>query len=131
MQLECRPARRRNLISLTPLIDVVFILLLFFLLASHFQRWQALRVDAAATPLAETEDAEAPARVIRLHANGQADLGDEPLAPEALGQRLRDDLRHRPTLRVLIQPDPEVELQALVDLMDLVAASGVQAVSLE
>ncbi len=30
------PRRRRSLISLTPLIDVVFILLVFFMLASSF-----------------------------------------------------------------------------------------------
>ena len=131
MQLEWRPTRRRNLISLTPLIDVVFILLLFFLLASHFRRWQALRVDAAETAQTQPEEAPPPALLIRLRADGQADLDGEIMGPETLGQRLRDALRERPTLRVSIQPDPEVELQVLVALMDLVAASGVQAVTLE
>ena len=37
--------RRRNLISLTPLIDVVFILLVFFMLASSFLDWRSITLD--------------------------------------------------------------------------------------
>ncbi|MBO8087018.1 MAG: biopolymer transporter ExbD, partial [Marichromatium sp.] len=46
MRLDLARRVRRNPISLTPLIDVVFILLLFFMLASHFDQWRALALDA-------------------------------------------------------------------------------------
>ena len=38
--------RRRALVSLTPLIDVVFILLLFFMLASNFLDLHSIALDA-------------------------------------------------------------------------------------
>jgi biopolymer transport protein ExbD len=38
------PAPHRRLISLTPLIDVVFILLVFFMLASSLIKWQAVEM---------------------------------------------------------------------------------------
>ena len=40
--------RRRPLISLTPLIDVVFILLVFFMLASSFLDWRSIDLNAPA-----------------------------------------------------------------------------------
>ncbi|WP_373510748.1 ExbD/TolR family protein, partial [Thiocapsa sp.] len=43
------PAPRRRLIGLTPLIDVVFILLVFFMLASSLVKWQALEMEAPAS----------------------------------------------------------------------------------
>jgi len=46
--------RRRNLISLTPLIDVVFILLLFFMLSSTFMKWQQMTLQAATSTTSQT-----------------------------------------------------------------------------
>ena len=42
------PAARRQQISLTPLIDVVFILLLFFILATHVDRHRGMPLTLAA-----------------------------------------------------------------------------------
>ena len=46
-----RASRRRALIGLTPLIDVVFILLVFFMLASSFLDWRAIDLTAPARGL--------------------------------------------------------------------------------
>ena len=43
-----RPKARRALISLTPLIDVVFILLVFFMLASSFLDWRSIDLNTPA-----------------------------------------------------------------------------------
>ncbi|THK40217.1 hypothetical protein E8Q33_15080, partial [Methylophaga sp. SB9B] len=47
MLLEHPLAAKRRLISLTPLIDVVFILLLFFMLSSGFTQWRQMDITAA------------------------------------------------------------------------------------
>ena len=53
MRFESAFRRRRRLIGLAPLIDVVFILLLFFMLTTNFTRWRELPFDlpAAASEL--------------------------------------------------------------------------------
>ena len=66
MKFATAPSRRR-LISLTPLIDVVFILLIFFMLASSFLDWRAIGLDAPADATAG-----AAGELDRL----QSDLGD-------------------------------------------------------
>lgn len=47
MLLEQPLAAKRRYISLTPLIDVVFILLLFFMLSSGFTQWRQMDITAA------------------------------------------------------------------------------------
>ncbi|GAA3962947.1 ExbD/TolR family protein [Allohahella marinimesophila] len=55
-KLAAKQARRKTVISLTPLIDVVFILLVFFMLASSFLDWRVLSMDtSAAGPAAPTD----------------------------------------------------------------------------
>lgn len=46
MQIENRP-RRRPSINLTPLVDVVFILLVFFMLAFSFMEWRAIDLNTS------------------------------------------------------------------------------------
>jgi biopolymer transport protein ExbD len=41
-RLAAKQPPRRAVVSLTPLIDVVFILLVFFMLASSFVKWRAI-----------------------------------------------------------------------------------------
>jgi len=48
MQLN-EKKRRRRLLNLTPLIDVVFLLLVFFMLASTFLKFGTVKIDTAGT----------------------------------------------------------------------------------
>ena len=48
MPLKLDQPRKKQLVSLTPLIDVVFILLLFFMLTSSFVAWRTLDTPLAA-----------------------------------------------------------------------------------
>ncbi|WP_041766464.1 ExbD/TolR family protein [Psychromonas ingrahamii] len=48
MLLDLNLPKRKQAISLTPFIDVVFILLLFCMLSSNFAKWQAIRLPASA-----------------------------------------------------------------------------------
>ncbi len=47
MLLDLSLPRRKQAISLTPLIDVVFILLLFFMLSSSFSQWRQIKLPAS------------------------------------------------------------------------------------
>ena len=58
----------RRMISLTPLIDVVFILLVFFMLASSFTDWRAITLD---TPPAATRSGSSEgALLVRVGQDG-------------------------------------------------------------
>jgi len=121
LEIPARP--RRRLISLTPLIDVVFILLLFFMLASNLTRLHAVPLDAQASKQPQAEDE--PALLLRIQADGQLDLNGEPVSAALLPELLREQLRRAPDLRVLVQPDDAVPLQVTLGVFDRLAAAGV------
>lgn len=79
------PVRRR--IGLTPLIDVVFLLLMFFMLASTFGSYFDLSLKSAAGP-ARQPVSDRPPVLIRLHSEGRIDVNAEPVDMEELRQYL-------------------------------------------
>ena len=122
-----RPARRRSPISLTPLIDVVFILLVFFMLASSFLDWRAIELDAlgkaAAAPSVEG------ALLVELRSDGLR-LSGETLDLDALAARVAERLATKPDQRVLVKPTPGVVLQRAVAVLDRLTAAGARDLSL-
>ncbi len=130
MRLEFQARRTQRTISLTPLIDVVFILLLFFLVASHFNQWRTLPLNVPIAAISDASEDDKPAVLIRAHADGRLDLNGAPLDPNRLVTTLESHRVRHPNLAVVLQPDPELELQALVTVMDGVTAAGVRELNL-
>lgn len=122
------PPRRRARISLTPLVDVVFILLVFFMLASSFLEWRSIDLGAPA-PVAAGAAGEG-ALLVELRGDGGLRLSGEPVTPDALEARLRERLTRNPDQQVLVQADAGVALQVTVAVLDRIAASGAHDVSL-
>lgn len=112
---EPRPRRRPNL---TPMIDVIFLLLVFFMLASRFGTDRAL-------PLVFTGSGTAysgPPRLVELAPSGLL-LNGRPITPEALAPALAA-LMQGPQDIIILRPRDGSDLQSLVTLMDSLAASG-------
>ncbi|MEL6218955.1 MAG: biopolymer transporter ExbD [Pseudomonadota bacterium] len=124
--LGSRP-RRRLRISLTPLIDVVFILLVFFMLASSFLDWRSIRLSAA--PSGGPATGVEGALLVELTANGVR-LSGERMDLATLSVRLEGHLERAPEQRVLVRPAPAVDMQRMVQVLDSVAAAGVQDIAL-
>ena len=104
-------AGKRRLISLTPLIDVVFILL-------------DSPVQGA------TQDVGPPALVVQLADDGGLTLDGADVTSEALTSDLRAALEAAPDRPVVVQPGPGVPLQRVVTLLGRLSALPVPAVSL-
>ena len=115
-------------VDLTPLIDVVFILLVFFMLASSFLDWRAIELQAPAT--AGTEGGQTGALLLRVGADGGLDLNGRPVAEPALADRLRRAAAERPDARLLIQPADGVAMQRAIALLDQARRAGLSRVQL-
>ena len=119
--------RRRSLISLTPLIDVVFILLVFFMLASSFLDWRAIELDPPQR--AGNGDAMTGAMLVEVRGDGLRLAGQKIELP-ALVERLRQQADSDPDLRVMIRPGEGVSLQRTVDVLDRLDNADIDNVSL-
>jgi len=120
--------RRRATISLTPLIDVVFILLVFFMLASSFLDWRAIDLQAPAT--AGSDGGETGALLLRVSRDGGLDLNGRPVEPDRLVASLRRAAEQRQDARLLIQPGAGVAMQRAVDLLDAARRAGIERAQL-
>lgn len=128
-----RTARRRLPISLTPLIDLVFILLVFFMLASSFLDWRAIPLDVRRDAQGSAASGGGDrALVVDLRADGPAIAG-QTVSDVELAARVAAHLVEgagegaRP---VIVRPAPNVPLQTAIDLLDTLSAQGVAALSL-
>jgi len=121
------PSRRRSLISLTPLIDVVFILLIFFMLASSFADWRAIGLS---TPAGEGGGDPLTGAVLVDVRQDSIRLSGLPVSRRALTDGARKHLEQTPDRLFIVRPAPGVPLQRAVDVMDSLSAAGARRISL-
>lgn len=110
-----RPRRRPNL---TPMIDVVFLLLVFFMLVSRFG---SDRVVPLAGPGAGGSYS-GPPRLVHLTSD-RLSLNGQAISAENLPQALAT-LTTSPSDAIILRADGTADLQALVRLTDLLSAAG-------
>ena len=115
-------SRRRRVISLTPLVDVVLILLVFYMLASSYLGLKELPLTTPAPQGQQTTGQGA--LLVRLYDDGQVDLGGLALPREELLNIVRKRLVRQPDQGVLLQPQGETNVQTLVGLLDELRALG-------
>lgn len=121
--------RRRRAISLTALIDVVFILLLFFMLTSTFTHWKAIELEAPQASVQLNSPSEV--ELLRLGSNGALAFHatDIRLASvDELNSALFEQVPH--DRAVVVLPDAEVNVQQIVSTIEALQATGWSKVSL-
>jgi biopolymer transport protein ExbD len=109
-------------ISLTPLIDVVFILLVFFMLASSFLDWRYVTMDTPAAR-APAPPSDVPALILVVSRDGIRLENDAVSEAEAIAAASRH-LQQHPGIAVRLQPEGETPLQAVMDVLDALAGAG-------
>ena len=119
--------RRRRAISMVPLIDVVFILLLFFMLSTSLIRAREVPVDF---PTPDAEPSTQALKVIRLESEdgliSYQGLFYASNDSEALRELIADDRQ----AAYALDTAPGVSTQALVTLLDRLTLAGAQNLSL-
>lgn len=112
-------SRSRRRISLTPLIDVVFILLVFFMLESSFLKIRAIEL---ALPNPGSQPVLQPSRVDLL-SSGMVRV-DGATVSRAEWLTVLQGRGEPATLSVLLSSEPAVPLQTLVTVMDQLKQAG-------
>ena len=129
--VRSRSANRR-LISLTPLIDVVFILLVFFMLVSSFLDWRVITLDSAMVDAAsDTSGGMRGAVFVDIRADGGVRLSGEQMDLETLAARVAALASRRDDLSVVVRSGPGVPVQSMVDVLDVLAAEGLSSLSVQ
>jgi biopolymer transport protein ExbD len=131
--MNLRPERREDPeVNLTPLIDVVFLLLIFFMVSTTFDREARLKIEL---PEATSEVTEAPAEVLEIAINAAGDyfIDEQKLVnrkPETLKKAIQQTLGERRDLPVIIRADGRTPHQSVVTVMDTASQLGLLELSL-
>lgn len=132
--MELRRTRRRHsAISIVSLIDVMMILLIFFMITSTYLDLNMIPavqqsdtpVDQPAPPNADRSGATT--LLIRLGADGRAHVQGKPLDLDALGALITARLVDTQGLQIVVLPSPRASTQALISVMDRATKAGAAA----
>ena len=114
--------------SIMPLINVVFLLLIFFMLAGTLSATDPFEVEP---PTSESERlTEAEALVVLVAADGRLALDGEPLAPDALRQAIAGRMADTPGLEVRLKADSSADANQVIGVMEDLREAGIERLQL-
>lgn len=116
--MQLSSPRKKSLINLTPLIDIVFILLIFFMLATNFMRWHTLELSVGEA--SEIEIDPLAVSIVSIKADASYALNKTPMALNEIISLLRSKISNRPDHPIVIQPEKGANVQAMVDVLNMV-----------
>jgi biopolymer transport protein ExbD len=123
-----QPARDETELDMTPMLDIVFIMLIFFIVTTSFVKESGVTVS---TPQAQTASRQENANIfIAITDGGEIWIDRRPVDPRsirAIVARLHAD---KPEGSVIIQADEDAATRVLVDVMDQVRLAGIDKIAI-
>ncbi|HEB93809.1 MAG TPA: biopolymer transporter ExbD [Gammaproteobacteria bacterium] len=121
MEFEGR-ARIHSHLDIAPLIDIVFLLLVFFMLTSTFMVPEAIELELPASSSATVTDITSI--LVSLDRTGQLALNGERIELEQLRGAIEPLLEVGADAAITLKSDARTEVQQLLAVMDEIRAAG-------
>jgi biopolymer transport protein ExbD len=116
-------------INITPMLDIVFIMLIFFIVTTSFVKEKGLEVSRPSnTPPKEIKKNKGPI-LVKIDANGNITMKGRLLERKAVEANLEREKAEKPDSPLIIAAHPDAETNALVTILDAAEAVGVGSVS--
>jgi len=123
MLVHARPKKRYAMqMPITPLIDIVFMLLIYFLLTTNFMVDEGIKIKLPQARAAAPQTEETI--TVYVDHQGQAFLGDEQISLDRLFDRLKEKIGAQQDELVVVRADRSVMLNKAVKVMDIAKAAG-------
>lgn len=122
--------RQRPAINIVPLVDVLTVLLFFFLVTMQFRQVTALNITAPEIETAGNNRIDEQV-VLAVDAEGAFFLNDQRLDAEALEAALRVAGEVTPEIPVLLMADEDAPLKYVTEVMDLCRKNRLNKIRLQ
>ena len=116
-------------INLTPMLDVVFIMLIFFIVTASFIKEAGIDVNRTDAPLTETKPEDANILII-INSNDEIWIDRRMIDPRAVRANIQRMHAENPKGSVVIQANKESTNKILVWVMDSSRDAGVYTISI-
>ena len=124
--------RRRGIIAeinVTPLVDIMLVLLIIFMLTAHLIAKQAIEVEL---PRAATSTTTTPTTIaVTLTRDGALYLNAAPVTAEQLRAAVREAVRKDPRTQAIIAGDKAVSHGRVVWVLDTIRTLGVTSFAIQ
>ena len=126
--MRIRPKKQEvDNVDVSPLIDMVFILLIFFMVTTTFVKDMKLDINRPSAASASKADS----KVVRVYIDNtsQVYIDNQPVQLWAIQSKLRDMLRTSSDKSVLVISDDTIPVETLIDVVDECRMSGAKDVA--
>lgn len=121
-------------LNMTPMIDIVFLLIIFFIVGTRFTELSEIEkeidLNVPAVRDANTLTSPPPKRQINVFREGRITLDNQPVSLEELSTRLANEKREHTGLGVIVRGDSKVVYQQIADVLAACRSAGVADVGI-
>lgn len=122
-----RNKEQEPILGITPLIDIVFLLLIFFMLTSHFHVDSGVPITLPKVTQ-KSHDGDTRETIVSIDKAGRIYLKGEETDLKGLGPELKELVDKGELARLILQADREVKHGRVIQIMDLAKNAGVSAI---
>jgi biopolymer transport protein ExbD len=116
-------------INITPMLDIVFIMLIFFIVTTSFVKEQGLEVSRpSSAPPKEIKQDKGPI-VVKINSGSLISVKGRILEPRAVQANLEREKAEKPASPLIVAAHPDADTEALVTILDAAKAVGIESVS--
>ncbi len=128
MKFRKKTSLEKGKLDITPLIDVIFLLLLFFMLSSSFILQPGIKVNLPESKVSEAQSEDNI--IVTITSERKILLNDENITEETLGIKLRPMAKRTPNKIVIIKADDRVNHGLVVRVMGEVKSAGIKRLAI-
>ena len=111
------------------MLDIVFIMLIFFIVTTSFVKEQGLEVSRpSSTPPQEIQQDKGPI-VVKISSGSLISVKGRILEPGAVQANLERERAEKPASPLIVAAHPDADTEALVTILDAAKAVGIESVS--
>jgi biopolymer transport protein ExbD len=109
-------------INMTPLIDIMLVLLIIFMVTSSAALQSGL--DVQVPEVSAVTDKQPQVLIVSLAKDGKIAVAGQVVSPEELAMAIRTELEKLPVKAVILEGDGQAPLAEIMRIMDLAKANG-------
>jgi len=116
-------------INITPMLDIVFIMLIFFIVTTSFVKESGLEVSRPSNaPPKQVEQKKGPI-VVKIDASSNISFEGRILEPKAVQANMERAKAEKPDSPLIVAAHPEADTESLVVILDAAKAVNIASVS--
>ncbi len=124
-----KKSRPEYLVDITPLIDVVFLMLIFFMVSTTFNVSSSLKLDLPSSK-AKAEQKKVEQVTVSINADGSFYVQDEAVKDSDLRKRILNVTKGNPNMRIVLRADAETHHKRVVYVLDTLRGLGMSKVGI-